>query len=81
MSATGTQDLVWDPYDVAIDADPYDVYRRLRDEAPLYYNEQFDFFALSRFEDVERGLIDWDTYRSGRGSILEVIRKIGRAHV
>ncbi len=52
MSSTGTQDLVWDPYDVAIDADPYEVYRRLRDEAPVYFNEHYGFYALSRFEDV-----------------------------
>src|SRR5690349_13590997 len=46
----------------------------MRDEAPLYYNEKYDFFALSRFDDVERGLVDWETFRSGRGSILELIR-------
>ncbi len=74
MSSTGTQDLVWDPYDVAIDADPYEVYRRLRDEAPLYYNKEYDFFAVSRFDDVERGLLDARSYQSGRGAILELIR-------
>ena len=67
-------DVYYDPYDFEIDADPYPVWRRLRDEAPLYYNEQYDFYALSRFDDVERGLVDWDTYSSGKGSILELIR-------
>ena len=66
--------LQYDPYDVAINADPYPVFRRLREEAPLYYNEQYDFFAVSRYEDVERGLVDRDTYISGRGAILELIR-------
>jgi len=66
--------VYYDPYDLEIDTDPYPVWRRLRDEAPLYYNEQYDFFALSRFEDVEKGLLDWETYRSGKGSILELIR-------
>jgi cytochrome P450 len=66
--------VYYDPYDFAIDADPYPVWKRLRDEAPLYYNDRYDFFALSRFDDVERALIDWETYRSGRGSILELIR-------
>src|SRR4029453_10821779 len=56
-----------DPYDVAINAAPYPVFRRLREEAPLYYNEPHDFFAVSRFEDVERGLVDAATYISGRG--------------
>ena len=47
----GTQ-LYYDPYDREIDRDPYPVYRRLRDEAPLYHNERLDFWALSRFADV-----------------------------
>src|SRR4029079_16866477 len=67
-------DVYADPYDFAIDDDPYPVWRRLREESPLYYNEKYDFFALSRFADVEQGLIDWETFRSGRGSILELIR-------
>ena len=67
-------DLYYDPYDVDIDADPYPVFRRLRDEAPLYYNEQYDFFAVSRYEDVERGLVDAKRYISGRGGVLEIIK-------
>lgn len=74
MTVTSTSDLYYDPYDAEIDSDPYPVWRRLRDEAPLYYNEKYDFYALSRYEDVERCLLDWETYRSGRGSILELIR-------
>src|SRR5262249_8189082 len=56
------------------DVDPYPVWKRLRDEAPLYYNEQYDFYALSRFVDVERCSVDWPTYISGKGSVLEVIK-------
>ncbi len=67
-------DVYYDPYDFTIDADPYPVWRRLRDEAPVYYNEKYDFHALSRFEDVEPCLADWDTYRSGKGTVLELIR-------
>jgi cytochrome P450 len=52
-------DVYYDPYDVAIDANPYPTYRRLRDEAPLYYNERYDFWGLSRFADVEAALKDW----------------------
>ena len=69
-----TSDVYYDPYDAEIDIDPHPVWKRLRDEVPLYYNEPYDFYALSRFEDVEPCLIDWDTYRSGKGSILELIR-------
>ncbi len=71
---TTTTDIHYDPYDRAIDADPYPVYRRLREEAPLYYNEQHDFFAVSRFDDVQRGLVDRETFSSARGAVLEFIK-------
>ena len=48
--------VYYDPYDVGIVADPYPVYARLRDEAPIYHNERYDFWALSRHADVERAL-------------------------
>ena len=51
---TTTADVEYDPYDPATSADPFPVFRRLRDDVPLYCNERLDFFALSRFEDVER---------------------------
>ena len=44
-------DVYYDPWDYSIDADPYPVWRRLRDEAPVYFNEQHDFYALSRYDD------------------------------
>jgi cytochrome P450 len=66
-------ELVYDPYDEAIDASPHEVWRRLRDEAPLYYNEQYDFYALSRFADVLAASLDWPTYSSARGTVLEMI--------
>jgi len=73
MSAPAT-DLYYDPYDVGIHTDPYPTFRRLREEAPLYYNEPYDFYAVSRFDDVERGFADRETYISGRGSVLEAIK-------
>jgi len=74
VSATDATDLYYDPYDFEIDADPYPVWKRLREEQPLYYNERYDFYALSRFADVERGLVDWRTYSSAKGTLLELIR-------
>jgi cytochrome P450 len=71
---TTTADLYYDPYDRSIDADPYPVYRRLREDAPLYYNEPHDFWAVSRFDDVQRGLVDRETFSSARGSVLEFIK-------
>jgi len=74
VTIQGTGDVYYDPYDVDIDADPYPVFRRLREEAPLYYNEPHDFYAVSRFADVERGYLDAKTFISGRGGIIELIR-------
>ena len=74
MTIASASDVYYDPYDIDIDADPYPVFRRLREEAPLYYNERHDFYAVSRFADVERGYLDPKTYISGRGGILELIR-------
>jgi cytochrome P450 len=64
----------YDPYDFEIDADPYPVWKRLRDEAPLYYNEKYDFYAISRYDDVERASVEWQTYSSAKGSVLEIIK-------
>jgi len=71
---TTRTDVYYDPYDRQIDADPYPVYQRLRHEAPLYYNEEYDFYAVSRFDDVQQGLIDRETFSSARGSVLEFIK-------
>ncbi|WP_395310705.1 cytochrome P450 [Mycobacterium sp. AMU20-3851] len=71
MSAS---DVYYDPYDLEINRDPYPTFRRLRDEAPLYYNERHDFYAVSRHTDVAKGLSDRDTFKSGRGNILELIK-------
>ncbi len=71
---TAEVDLYYDPYDFEIDADPYPIWKRLRDEAPLYHNERYDFYALSRFDDVEAASKDWPTYISSKGTVLELIR-------
>src|SRR5215510_10476829 len=67
-------DLYYDPYDFEIDADPHPVWRRMRDDAPLYRNDRYEFWALSRYGDVAAGLTDWKTYSSARGTLLELIR-------
>jgi cytochrome P450 len=73
MSDADTAELYYDPFDFEIDDDPYPVWKRMRDEAPLYYNEKFNFYALSRWDDVSRELTNFDTYRSGRGTTMDVI--------
>jgi len=73
VTVTNT-DVYYDPYDVRIHADPYPIFRRLREEVPLYYNEKYDFYAVSRYDDVEKGLVDHETFISRKGSVLELIR-------
>jgi cytochrome P450 len=75
VSVMSGPDVYYDPYDAGIDADPYPVWKRMRDQTPLYFNERHEFFALSRYEDVESGLLDWKTYRSGRGTVLEIVKQ------
>jgi len=74
MTVTTTDEARYDPYDVDLNSDPYPMFRRLREEAPLYYNAQHDFYALSRFDDVNKALVDHQTFSSARGAILELIK-------
>jgi cytochrome P450 len=71
---TTNDPVYWEPFEARFITDPYPVYARLREEAPLYYNAKHDFYAVSRYEDVELGLSDWKTFSSARGSILEIIQ-------
>jgi cytochrome P450 len=71
---TIAHDVYYDPYDVGIVHDPYPVYARLREEAPIYYNERYDFWAISRYADVEKALANWETFSNSRGDILELIQ-------
>jgi cytochrome P450 len=69
-----SETLYWDPYDARFKDDPWPLFRRLREEAPLYYNGKHDFYAVSRAADAERVLTDWTTFSSARGGILEFIK-------
>ena len=71
---TSSNEPYYDPYDFAIDDNPYPVWQRLRDERPLYYNEKHGFYALSRYDDVAECLRDWEVYSSARGTVLEIIK-------
>ena len=72
-------DLYWDPFDVDIDSNPYGIWTRLRDDAPLYRNDRFDFWALSRFADVEAASTSPRVFSSAHGTVLELMaeRPIG----
>ena len=69
-----TGDVSYDPYDRELLADPYPAFRRLRDEAPLYYNEQYDFYAVTRFADVEQAMLNRKDLVTSRGTILEMVK-------
>lgn len=73
MTDTSALELYYDPFDRDIDDDPYPVWKRMREETPLYYNEKFNFYALSRYADVARELPNWETYRSGRGTTADIL--------
>jgi len=70
---TTATELRWDPFDRALHKNPYAVWKRLRDEAPVYHNEQYDFYALSRFADVLEASLDTETFSSEHGITLDVI--------
>jgi cytochrome P450 len=70
---TATQ-LVFDPFSEEFFTDPYPMYLRMRDEAPVYYSEQHDFYALSRHQDVAAAFKDYETYSSARGIDLAMIK-------
>jgi cytochrome P450 len=74
VRASSADELYYDPFDFDIDDDPYPVWQRMREEAPLYYNERQDFFALSRWDDVYDALANWRAFRSGDGTILTIIK-------
>ena len=66
-------DLYYDQYDYQIDNDPYPILKRLRDEAPVWYNEKYNFWVLSRFDDVLTASKDHQTFSSAWGTVLELM--------
>ncbi|MFI5510670.1 cytochrome P450 [Mycobacterium sp. NPDC051804] len=68
---TSRDSVEFDPFSDDFFNSPFNTYRRLRDEAPVYHNEKYGFWALSRYEDVEPALRDFETYSSARGITLD----------
>jgi cytochrome P450 len=67
--------VVFDPFSEEFFTNPFEIYRRMREETPLYYDEKEDFYALTRHEDVAAALKDFETYSSSRGCDLAMVRK------
>jgi cytochrome P450 len=69
-----TSKVVFDPFSSDFFNAPYATYRRMRDEAPVYYSEKYDFYALTRHADVVAAIKDSDTFSSSRGVDLEMVQ-------
>jgi cytochrome P450 len=73
-ATTMSSELVYDPYDRETIFDPHPVFRRMRAEAPIYRNEALGFWAVSRFDDVERVLLNRDAFVSRRGVTIDLLK-------
>ena len=74
MTTTAVNEIYWDPYDPDVDVHAQEIWKRMRDECPVYYNEKFDFYALTRFEDVLAATTDTETFSSSHTTTLEMMK-------
>ncbi|BBY80819.1 cytochrome P450 [Mycolicibacterium pulveris] len=70
----GNASVEFDPFSQDFFDGAYDTYRRLRDEAPVYYNAKWDFWALTRYEDVTPATKDHETFSSAKGATLDMVK-------
>jgi cytochrome P450 len=63
----------FDPFSDTFFDDPYDTYAWLRDNAPVYFNETYDFYALSRYADVLAAHGDPSRFISSYGITVELL--------
>ncbi len=71
---TTSADLRYNPYDSETILNPHPLFRRMREEAPLYFSEEFDFYAISRFNDIESTLLNRDVFISRKGVTLDMLK-------
>jgi cytochrome P450 len=69
-----TSKVVFDPFSNDFFQAPYATYRRMRDEAPVYYSENYGFYALTRHADVVTAIKDCETFSSSRGVDLAMVQ-------
>ncbi|EPQ78429.1 cytochrome P450 [Mycobacterium marinum] len=69
-----TSKVVFDPFSEEFFNGPWETYRRMQAEAPVYYSEQYDFYALTRHADVAAGLKNFERYSSAYGIDLSMVR-------
>ena len=63
--------FVFDPYSSAVDADPFPLYKTLRDEHPCFWSGEANMWILSRYADIYNALGDWQTYSSAKGNLMD----------
>ncbi len=68
-----TEALYYDQYSYEIDDNPYAIWKRLRDEAPVWHNDKYNYWVLSRYDDVLKASMDWETFSSSWGTVLELM--------
>jgi cytochrome P450 len=73
--------VVFDPYSDDYFDSPFETYRRMRDEAPLYYSEKYDFWALTRYDDVTAAIRDHETFSSAKGVTLDIVKAAAASEV
>ena len=66
-------DIYYDPFDYEIDANVHAIWRRLHDEEPVYRNDKYDFWALSRYDDVLEAILDTERFSSAHGTTLDMM--------
>lgn len=60
-------EVLYNPFNPKFYDNPRPIYRRLRDEAPAYWSEPANLWALSRYEDVKAALLNWRVFSSEAG--------------
>jgi cytochrome P450 len=70
------EDVIYDPFSVEMNEDPYPTYRRLREECPVHYNPERELWSLSRYQDVQDAARDWQTFSSLAGADLDETGKL-----
>jgi cytochrome P450 len=68
-----SSEIYWDPFDTEMNANPYGLFRRMRDAAPLYFSEQYGFYAVTRADDVERSFTDSKRLINARGAVVDFV--------
>jgi cytochrome P450 len=76
-TAVSDRPVEFDPYSDDYFNSPFETYRRMRDEAPLYYSHKHDFYALTRYEDVAPAYKDFATYSSAKGITIDMMKGDG----